>query len=69
MPYNHGFRSNLIGTPQQIAGRILGLKDAGADLILPGFLHFQEKVEVFGKHVIPLVRQREAAREQAVAAE
>ena len=45
--YNDGFRSNLIGTPQQIAERILALKDAGADLILLGFLHFQEEVELF----------------------
>ncbi len=29
----------------------------GADLILLGFLHFQEEVEYFGKHVIPLVRE------------
>ena len=61
--YNDGFRSNLIGTPQQIAERILSLKDAGADLILLGFLHFQEEVEYFGKHVLPLVRELEARRE------
>ncbi len=58
--YNDGFRSNLIGTPRQIAERILALKDAGASLILLGFLHFQEEVEHFGKHVIPLVRELEA---------
>lgn len=68
--YNDGFRSNLIGTPEQVAERILALKDAGADLVLLGFLHFQEEVEYFGKHVIPLVRKLEAARaKQAVAAE
>ncbi|MDQ0474709.1 dimethylsulfone monooxygenase SfnG [Labrys wisconsinensis] len=67
--YNDGFRSNLIGTPEQIAERILALKAAGADLILLGFLHFQEEVEHFGKHVIPLVRQLEAERPLAVAAE
>lgn len=68
--YNDGFRSNLIGTPEQVASRILGLKDAGADLILLGFLHFQEEVEFFGRHVIPLVRELEAQRNrQAVAAE
>ncbi|WP_413992233.1 dimethylsulfone monooxygenase SfnG [Labrys okinawensis] len=67
--YNDGFRSNLIGTPQQIAERIVALKDAGADLILLGFLHFQEEVEFFGKHVIPLVRELEAERSLAVAAE
>src|SRR5208282_2083068 len=68
--YNDGFRSNLIGTPQQIAERILSLKDAGADLILLGFLHFQEEVAAFGEHVIPLVRELEARRESSrVAAE
>ena len=67
--YNDGFRSNLIGTPQQIAERILALKDAGADLILLGFLHFQEEVEFFGREVIPLVRKLEAAQPVAVAAE
>lgn len=67
--YNDGFRSNLIGTPRQIAERILALKEAGADLILLGFLHFQEEVEFFGKHVIPLVRELEAGQPVAVAAE
>ena len=66
--YNDGFRSNLIGTPHQIAERILALKDAGASLILLGFLHFQEEVEHFGRHVIPLVRELEARREQVVIA-
>jgi FMNH2-dependent dimethyl sulfone monooxygenase len=66
--YNDGFRSNLIGTPQQIAARILDLKDAGASLILLGFLHFQEEVEHFGKHVIPLVRELEAKRASSRAA-
>jgi dimethylsulfone monooxygenase len=67
--YNDGFRSNLIGTPQQIAERIVALKDAGADLILLGFLHFHEEVEYFGRHVIPLVRQLENANALATAAE
>jgi len=62
--YNDGFRSNLIGTPEQVAQRILDLKGAGAELILLGFLHFQEEVEFFGRYVIPLVRQLEAEREQ-----
>ena len=66
--YNDGFRSNLIGTPDQIAERIIALKSAGADLILLGFLHFQEEVEFFGKHVIPLVRKLEAAAAPARAA-
>lgn len=68
--YNDGFRSNLIGTPEQVAERIVRLKRAGADLILLGFLHFQEEVEYFGKHVIPLVRALEDENAStAVAAE
>ncbi|MCD2177923.1 dimethylsulfone monooxygenase SfnG [Rhizobium sp. C1] len=68
--YNDGFRSNLIGTPRQVAERIIELKRSGADLILLGFLHFQEEVEYFGKHVIPLVRELEAQEAGArVAAE
>ncbi|MGX7704208.1 dimethylsulfone monooxygenase SfnG [Methylobacterium sp. Gmos1] len=66
--YNDGFRSNLIGTPDQIAARILALKDAGADLALLGFLHFQEDVKYFGEQVIPRVRALEAARAERRAA-
>lgn len=66
--YNDGFKSNLIGTPRQIAERILELKEAGADLVLLGFLHFQEEVEFFGRHVIPIVRQLEAERQRAAVA-
>ncbi|WP_337269985.1 dimethylsulfone monooxygenase SfnG [Oryzifoliimicrobium ureilyticus] len=68
--YNDGFRSNLIGTPRQVAERVLALKRAGADLILLGFLHFQEEVEYFGKHVLPIIRELEASEDaRAIAAE
>lgn len=60
--YNDGFKTNLIGTPVQIAERIVELKEVGVDLVLLGFLHFQEEVEYFGRHVIPLVRELEARR-------
>ena len=60
--YNDGFRSNLIGTPDQIAARIIDLKDAGANLVLLGFLHFQEDVAYFGREILPRVRALEAAR-------
>ena len=49
----------MIGTPQQIAERIVDLKSVGVDLILSGFLHFIEEVEYFGENVLPLVRQIE----------
>ncbi|SED86903.1 dimethylsulfone monooxygenase SfnG [Bradyrhizobium erythrophlei] len=57
--YNDGFKTNLIGTPEQIAERIAALKQVGVDLVLLGFLHFQEEVEYFGRRVIPLVRALE----------
>ena len=69
--YNDGFKTNLIGTPQQIAERIVALKAVGVDLVLAGFLHFQEEVEYFGRKVLPLVRELEqrnvAAKTAAVA--
>ncbi|WGF89107.1 dimethylsulfone monooxygenase SfnG [Marinivivus vitaminiproducens] len=58
--YNDGFKTGLIGTPERIARRILEMKAAGVDLVLLGFLHFQEEVDFFGRHVIPLVRALEA---------
>lgn len=65
--YNDGFKTNLIGTPQQIAERIVALKAIGVDLVLTGFLHFIEEVEYFGQKVLPLVRELEA-RQAATAA-
>ncbi|WP_410211600.1 dimethylsulfone monooxygenase SfnG [Aquirhabdus sp.] len=62
--YNDGFKTNLIGTPLQIAERIIALKAAGVDLVLSAFLHFHEEVEYFGKNVLPLIRELEAAEEQ-----
>ncbi|MFV5405106.1 MULTISPECIES: dimethylsulfone monooxygenase SfnG [unclassified Acinetobacter] len=64
--YNDGFRTNLIGTPQQIAERIIELKKVGVDLILSGFLHFIEEVEYFGQKVLPLVRELEAQQAMPV---
>jgi FMNH2-dependent dimethyl sulfone monooxygenase len=58
--YNDGFKTNLIGTPQQIAERIVALKAVGVDLVWAGFLHFQEEVAYFGEKVLPLVRALEA---------
>ena len=69
--YNDGFRTNLIGTPQQIAERIVALKAIGVDLVLAGFLHFIEEVAYFGEKVLPLVRKLEeehAARAARTAA-
>ena len=58
--YNDGFRSKLIGTPEQIAHRIVEYRRRGVNLLLLGFLHYHEEVEYFGRHVLPIVRQLEA---------
>jgi FMNH2-dependent dimethyl sulfone monooxygenase len=62
--YNDGFKTGLIGTADQVADRIMELKDLGVNIILCGFLHYDWELENFGKTVIPLVREREAARKK-----
>ncbi len=65
--YNDGFKTGLIGTPEQIAARIGAYEAVGVDLILCGFLHFTDDLPDFGRRVIPLVRQlpsRRAERRQ-----
>lgn len=57
--YNDGFRTGLIGTPEQVAHRVLEYKRVGIDLLLTGFLHVREEVERFGREVIPIVRELE----------
>ena len=58
--YNDGFRTGLVGTPEQVARRALAYRLVGVDLLLLGFLHVQEEVVAFGEQVIPLVRALEA---------
>lgn len=66
--YNDGFRTGLVGTPDQIAERILEYKRRGVNLLLLGFLHFQEEVEHFGREVLPRVRELEAREPGALVA-
>jgi len=64
--YNDGFKSGLVGTPLQIAQRIVAYKAEGVNLILGGFLHYLEDVAAFGEKVLPLVRElEEKQRRQA----
>ncbi|MHA7274324.1 dimethylsulfone monooxygenase SfnG [Arthrobacter sp. TMT4-20] len=58
--YNDGFKTQLIGTPEQIAERIVEYKKIGVNLMLTCYLHFQEEVEAFGKDILPIVRELEA---------
>lgn len=57
--YNDGFRTQLIGTAEQVARRIVDYRKLGVDLILAGFLHYHEEVEQFGRDVLPIVRELE----------
>lgn len=65
--YNDGFRTGLIGTPEQVAHRALEYKRRGVNLLLLGFLHFQEEVQYFGQHVLPIIRELEAAEAEKAA--
>jgi FMNH2-dependent dimethyl sulfone monooxygenase len=65
--YNDGFKTGLVGTPEEIAERIVAYKQAGVDLILGGFLHYLEDVEHFGRRVLPLVRELEGRRSSKAA--
>ncbi|ALS22836.1 MULTISPECIES: dimethylsulfone monooxygenase SfnG [Paenibacillus] len=65
--YNDGFKTGLIGTAEQVADRIIELKKIGVNLILTGFLHYDEDIRIFGEKVIPLVRAKEAALLSAAA--
>jgi FMNH2-dependent dimethyl sulfone monooxygenase len=57
--YNDGFRTGLVGTPDEVARRVLAYRLVGVDLLLLGFLHVKEDVEAFGELVIPRVRELE----------
>lgn len=59
--YNEGFRTGLIGTPEQIAERIIAHKRLGVDLFLPGFLHYPEDVEYCGLTAPPKNQRSRAA--------
>lgn len=59
--YNDGFKTGLIGTAEQVADRIIELKKIGIDIVLTGFLHYEEDLQAFGEKVIPLVREKETA--------
>ncbi|MGG3798673.1 dimethylsulfone monooxygenase SfnG [Metabacillus fastidiosus] len=63
--YNDGFKTGLIGTAEQVADRIIEYKKIGVDIILTGFLHYDEELQAFGEKVLPLVKQKEAVLEAA----
>ncbi|HEX7117419.1 MAG TPA: LLM class flavin-dependent oxidoreductase [Longimicrobiales bacterium] len=52
---NRGLRSGLVGTPDQVAERILEFERAGLDLLLLQFSPQHEEMERFAEEVIPRV--------------
>ena len=54
---NDGFKTRLIGTPDQVRERIRAYQDIGVDLILCGFLDYLEDLPAFGRHVILPLRE------------
>ena len=57
---NRGLRAGLVGTPEQVADRVIEFKEAGLDLLLLQFSPQLEEMEYFAREVIPLVREKEA---------
>lgn len=57
---NRGLRPNLIGTPEQIANRIMEYERAGVDLLLLQFSPQLEEMERFSKDVMTLVKSKRA---------
>ena len=58
--YNDGFKSQLIGSAEQVADRVIEYKKLGVDLNLLCFLHVREEIEQFGQKVLPIIREKEA---------
>ena len=54
---NRGLKAGLVGTPEQIAERILEFEAVGLDLLLLQFSPQLEEMERFAEEVIPLVRE------------
>lgn len=55
---NRGLRSQLIGTPDQIAQKLHELEAAGVDLVLLQFSPQHEEMERFASEVMPLLGHR-----------
>ena len=58
---NRGLRPNLVGTPEQIAKRILEYEEAGVDLLLLQSSPQLEEMERFAKEVMPKVEELRSA--------
>jgi hypothetical protein len=61
---NDGFKTDMVGTKEQIAEKIQAYHAVGVDLILIAVTHYEEELEQFGREIIPLVRQLPSLRAQ-----
>jgi dimethylsulfone monooxygenase len=52
---NRGLRTGLTGTPEQIAERIIDLRNAGVEILLMQMSPMMEEMERFAEEVMPLV--------------
>ncbi|TKX73781.1 dimethyl sulfone monooxygenase SfnG [Halorubrum sp. GN11_10-6_MGM] len=64
--YNDGFKTGLIGTDDQIVERIRKLDAVGIDIVLAGFLDFEEELKRFGETIIPAIDEAEPLDPDAV---
>jgi FMNH2-dependent dimethyl sulfone monooxygenase len=54
---NRGLRAGLVGTPEQVAERVIALEQAGVNLLLLQCSPQYEEMERFAEEVIPLVNE------------
>ena len=64
---NRGLRPGFVGTPRQVADRILEFEAVGVDTLLLQFSPQVEEMERFARDVIPLVRAESTSVREAVA--
>lgn len=53
---NRGLRSNLVGTPEQVAEKIREYEKAGLNLMIVQCANMIDEIELIGKKLIPLVQ-------------
>jgi dimethylsulfone monooxygenase len=60
-----GGNIQIIGSPEQVVDKLLGLKQAGCDGVQIAFFDFAPDLEFFGEVVMPLIRQAGLRLEEA----
>ena len=63
---NRGLRPNLVGTPEQIAKRILAYEEVGLNLLILQFSPQHEEMRRFSEQVMPLVEELRQQKEASL---